>query len=664
MPFLRVLSGGIEAGYSLSPLKTKTGDPKSSLSLLSGSAVIGLNFELFPRFVVSLQGKGGYFYGFFNDTPAAGGGNPFVAGGAAVSYRIIPALSLGLEGSYRNYLGLYNDVQVALGTSLLLGGASPQAKPVKEKREVPTKPEPLKKEAAPEPRKEEKPELKGTGLDIVKTTFNQIFPVFFKYYDKNPIGKAVLHNFETVPVNDIKVTFFVKQYMDNPKAAPAPAKLGPGEEKEIDIFGLFTNAVLEITEGTKVSALITIEYSKEGQQQTKEHIETISINNRNAVTWDDDRKASAFVTAKDPAVMKFGKNVVGWIKSEQSRSVNKNLLLALGLHEALDLYGLTYVIDPTTPYIEFSENELAIDYLQFPKQTMEFMAGDCDDLSILYSALLESVGIETAFVTTPGHIFVAFALELAPDEARKTFLYPDDLIFREGKSWLPVEITTRGSGFLKAWQVGAKEWRENASKNLSGFFPMHPAWELYEPVGFPGTPNISMPDKNAIVTAFKTEVSKFIGREIYPQESKLLAELKRNQGDERTVNKLGVLYARYDLDEKAEEQFQKILKTKEYLPALLNMGNLYYLKADLKNAQMYYKRAEKVAPDNPKVLLSVARIDHELENYGTARATYSRLKDIDPLLANQFAYLDLRGEEASRAADAAQVKGVVVWAED
>ena len=33
------------------------------------------------------------------------------------------------------------------------------------------------------------------------------------------------------------------------------------------------------------------------------------------------------------------------------------------------------------------------------KQTLEYRAGDCDDLSILYSALLESVGVETAFIT-------------------------------------------------------------------------------------------------------------------------------------------------------------------------------------------------------------------------------------------------------------------------
>ena len=63
------------------------------------------------------------------------------------------------------------------------------------------------------------------------------------------------------------------------------------------------------------------------------------------------------------------------------------------------------------------------------------------------------------------------------------------------------------------------------------------------------------------------------------------------------------------------------------------------------------------------MLLSVARVNHELENYGLVKRSYSRLKSVDPDLAEQFAYLDLKGEEAARAADIGAVKGVVIWDE-
>jgi hypothetical protein len=91
----------------------------------------------------------------------------------------------------------------------------------------------------------------------------------------------------------------------------------------------------------------------------------------------------------------------------------------------------------------------------------------------------------TAFITIPGHIFIAFSTGVSPNEARKTFSRADDLIFRNEKSWVPVEVTV-SAGFLRAWQDGAREWRENLSRNQVAFYPLHDAWQLYEPVGLPG----------------------------------------------------------------------------------------------------------------------------------------------------------------------------------
>jgi hypothetical protein len=656
LPFLHQLYAGLELGYSLSPLAAPSVSLDNSLSVFGGGLVLGYRFEPLPRLAVYAEGKGGYFYGLLNGGSSSGG-NPYLAAGAGASYRILPTVSLGAGVSYRNFLGLSHELQLALGTSVILDFAAGTPKALPDEPSGSAKPKPLEETPTP------KPPVKGSGLDLLTTSFEEIFPVFFKYYDNNPIGKVVLRNFEKTPAENVKVTFFVKQYMDNPKAAPAPEKIGPGEEITVDIYGLFTNSVLDITEGTKVSALLSLSYTQAGQAQTKELVQTIGINNRNALTWDDDRKASAFVTAKDPAVMKFAKNVSGWVKGEQTRSVNPNLLLAMAIHEALDLYGLNYVVDPTTPYTAFSQKKAAIDFLQFPKQTLEYQGGDCDDLSILTCALLESVGIETAFLTTPGHIFVAFSLETTPEEARKAFTAPDDLIFRDGKTWLPVEITVRGGGFVKAWEAGAKEWRESASKDLAGFVPMHKAWELYQPVGLPGTPTIAMPEKAQVLAAVRKEVGRFVGQQIGAQEADLQAALQNKPADQKLRNSLGILYARNGMMEKAEAEFRKVLQTKPYLPALINIGNLLYLKADLKGAQPYYAQALKAAPDNAAALLGSARVDHDLENYGTARTAYARLKKVDPVLANQFTYLDLRGEESTRAADSTKVKGVAVWAE-
>jgi hypothetical protein len=63
------------------------------------------------------------------------------------------------------------------------------------------------------------------------------------------------------------------------------------------------------------------------------------------------------------------------------------------------------------------------------------------------------------------------------------------------------------------------------------------------------------------------------------------------------------------------------------------------------------------------VLLAVAIASHDLEDYFRVKKVYAVLKERAPDLALQFAYLDLKGEEATRAADAAGVSGVVIWEE-
>ena len=83
------------------------------------------------------------------------------------------------------------------------------------------------------------------------------------------------------------------------------------------------------------------------------------ILSRNATTWIDDRRAAAFVTTKDPAVLLFSKNVSSMVKGKVKGEINSNLLIAMALFEALQLYGLTYSRDPI-PTVT-SNNQVLLD---------------------------------------------------------------------------------------------------------------------------------------------------------------------------------------------------------------------------------------------------------------------------------------------------------------
>ena len=192
------------------------------------------------------------------------------------------------------------------------------------------------------------------------------------------------------------------------------AEVKQGESVTIPLYGLFTDKVLQVTEATKVAAAVGISYELAGREVSLSRTETLRVYDRNALSWDDDRKAAAFVTAKDPGILKLAKGVAGLVREHPNQSLDLNFRIGLALFESLRLSGVNYVVDPQSPYS--SRTVAAVDFLQFPTQTLGYKAGDCDDLSIGYAAMLESIGIEAAFITVPGHIFAAFRLGTDPAE--------------------------------------------------------------------------------------------------------------------------------------------------------------------------------------------------------------------------------------------------------
>jgi tetratricopeptide (TPR) repeat protein len=431
----------------------------------------------------------------------------------------------------------------------------------------------------------------------------------------------------------------------------------------VDLYALFNDSILSITEGKQVAASLTVDYQQKGQAYQKKLTDALEIQFRNAMTWDDDRRAAVFVTAKDTAVLGFVKNVMSMVQGRGGKALDANLLMGIAIHEALRVHGMTYTPDPKNPFSE--KKKAASDFLQFPRESLKYKGGDCDDLSILYCALFESVSVETAFITIPGHIFMAFALGMNADEARKSFSKADELIIIGKTAWVPIEVTQRDGGFQQAWLDGAKEWRENLARDQARLFPVHEAWQLYSPVQLPGAEtDVALPAADKVVSAYMKEVTQYINRELEPKVADLQAEIKKSQDSVKAINTLGVLYAKYEQLDKAEAEFQRILARQEYVPALLNLGNIQVLRGDREKAILYYERAAKKEPDNAKVVLATARVNHEMENYGQVAKLYKRLKELSSDLAAQYAYLDLRGEEASRAADVGNVKGTILWDEN
>lgn len=627
-----VISPRLSVGYDHVLLRSK-----DAVNLFHAGAGLAIPLSILPTLRLAPYLLGGYTYGIITDGSGQGGG-PFVKGGVELTWSFNPILSLGLDTSYRWDIGAWG----GFGLSLYSGVRFPIGRP-----RVIAGPKAIK------------------GLDLLSNDLSPVFPALFKLYDSKPFGTVRIHNLEKSPLADVTVDFLVASYMDNPTRLLSLPKLDPGGEEDVPVKALFSEQVLKITEATKVSAKLSVSFAFEGQPYTREFTLTLPLNNRNNLTWDDTRKAATFVTPNDPLVLTLGKSAVSATSDVPSGQIDKWFIAAMAMHEALRAKGERYSVDPSAPFDQISKNKTAVDTVQFPQETLAYGAGDCDDLTVLYSALLQSVGAQTAFIAIPGHIYAAVQLDVAPDRVAKTFSRPQDLIVKEGKVWVPVEVTMLSDDFLDAWQTGAQEWREYDPKGQAEFLPVQSSWQVYEPVGQipPLATTVKMPERAAVASSYQKELNRFVDQEIQPRQAALQKEIAAKKGDPRPVNSLGVLYAQFGRMDQARTQFEAAVKLKEYVPALINLASVRFLARDYQGALDLYKRAGKPDPSNAMVLLGLARANAALEKYDEARTQFAALQKVNPELAGQFAYLGEPATTSSRAASQDAAVGKIVWDE-
>ncbi|MEE8441887.1 MAG: hypothetical protein V3S41_09210, partial [Spirochaetia bacterium] len=505
----------------------------------------------------------------------------------------------------------------------------------------------------------------GDELTIA-VMLNPVYPVLRKYYDTAPVGSVTLSNTSTAVLSDLEVTFSLSKYIDQARTYDEIGSLDAGESVSVDLTLLLNSTVLDITQGDRVDATVSVTFTGAGGAAQESTTKTMIFYDRNAIRWDDTRKVAAFVTERDGEVRSYARRVIVGVRDERNDAVDDSLQDAMTLFIARVESDLMYFRDPSSSYASASSSGATIDYLQFPRQTLADYGGDCDDLSVLIDALLESVGRRTAFITTPGHIMPAVALEMSADQARSAFMDPTDLVFDDdGTVWVPVEITALEDSFYEAWQDAAKTYRQYSGSGLAEIIPTATAWRVYESVASVVDDEIDEPDQSVIASEFADALAEFVNTQIATRELQIQANLEDRPGDRRLLNRLGVLYAQYGIWEKAQEQFEAIVETEDYLPALLNLGHIAYLDEEYRTAVNYYEKVLGLQSAHPNALLAAARANHELENYGNVRTYYEQLRVLSPRLAVDYSYLDLSSSnETARAQAASQLKDRVLWEEN
>lgn len=509
------------------------------------------------------------------------------------------------------------------------------------------------------------------ALRIGHTDPGPVFAAMQSVYTQTPLTTITVENTEDDTIEDISVSFFQAGFMDSPTTGGTLATLEPGASAEIPVYASFNRAVFETNGITPLNgeAVVSYTYNRRGVEQT--YSIAYDLHDRNALTWDDDRKVAAFITPQDSAIRNYGSYIRQAHREATNPFVSENLQFAIQAYNALAELGILYQVDPTSPFTQVQEDTFVVDSISLPRETLTRLTGDCDDITVLYNTLLQSVGIETAFVTTPGHIYSAVNTGVASGDYRS--VHPDRSMTLDidGQLWVLVEITLIGrAGFLEAWSTGVAEFARYEDDTRSrGFYRTSQAQEVFRPVALRETDlGLQYGSETAITQRFGRDMDQLAGVILRPYE-----EAARDSGTARDWNAYGIAAAQFGASRQAREAFTQVLRIDpDYVNARLNLGSLAFLEEDYRAALDAFEAAERVAAEGGRIrdslrtnlLLNLSKTHYALENYEDARDYYEMVQQVNADEAARFSYLGAGGGAGGSIGDGDESGGTGIAAAD
>jgi tetratricopeptide (TPR) repeat protein len=518
------------------------------------------------------------------------------------------------------------------------------------------------------------PDAPGSVIRSIRFDAQPIPPVFAamqSYYVKHPIGSITITNTDKQSVMDATVSFFQAGYMDSQTPAASIAELEPGESRKVDLFASFNEGVFRTEGVTPLTGEVIVSYSSKGRAVEQRQSVSYDLYDKTAVTWDDDRKVAAFITPADGALRNYTSFIRQVCRDQALPEYSDALQLAIQVFTALGEIGCLYQADPSLPFTKVQDNPVVVDSISLPRDTLKRITGDCDDLTVLYCSLLETAGVETGFITVPGHIYAAFNTKIpSRDFAR---LHPDRgmTIGLDGELWVAVEITMIGkTGFLEAWRKGTEEWAAfDNNPEKRGLFKTRQCQELYRPVGLRETDlGLQYGRAENILGGFRKDLDKLVDALTEDARSKV-----RASGAKQEYNKLGVLYAQLKRYSQAEEAFNQALKLDAaYQSAGINLANVQFLKGNFAAAltrflavyQGMERKGEGVSTLGLKVLINISKTCYQMARYPEAQQYFEKARAINPEQVKEFAYLAERGTDGARAAEGKDPALEILFVED
>ncbi len=477
-------------------------------------------------------------------------------------------------------------------------------------------------------------------LKIANVALDNVFPSLIHYYLEKPVGYITIKNDLDFPVKNLQAELNLRQFIDYPQKSDPILSLSPGEETVIDLNIHLNEKAFNIQEDLPVLVQINVSYEIDGVLHTISQTTGTTLYRRTALSWDNTAKLAAFIMPNEGIVSAFSHRVLeGYTKR---RGFPEKMVKAARICDALGTYGISYVEDPDSPFSSIQGKEEYVDTVRYPRTTLHIKSGDCDDTTALVASLLESSGISTAIMTSPGHVFLAFDTE---EPVSSNWMFETEnlkTIKKGGTLWLPIESTVLSEGFFSAWLNASKIINRHKTGEID-FVPVKEEREIFPPLPLSESNLVVVePGREQIDPLFSDSLRNLkIG--LYNINVDNLEE-KINRSSDRQKrnlkNKLGILHARFDAFDKAENIFINLItENNGYLSPYLNLGNLYYYNEDYHGALEILKKGVGIRSESVSLNLALARAYHQLNDSGNTEKYYRIVQSKSEEISSQFAYL-------------------------
>lgn len=445
--------------------------------------------------------------------------------------------------------------------------------------------------------------------------YDRVFPLLKSLYKDNEFGAILIENNESAEIRNVKVYFRSADFTASELFCGEVNRIYKKEVAEVPLVADFNNRIMQFSESGEIPCEVVVEYEMLGKKRSTVESVIVSVYNRNQLRWTDPAVLSAYISTTSQEVLEFSKYLVGIARNQLRSGLSQKLQFAMYLYEGIRLNGIECKADNATPYSVYHMDDELLDYIQYPFQSLIYKSGDVDDIGVLFMAMLQSVGIDAAYIPLENDFIVLIDVNQSAAKVSSMLDGLDRAIVLYDQIWIPVSMSTLREGFVNSWYNAVVEIAEaEANGEDVMFYLLSEGWQTYPPAAFSSGSNVSdKPLEALLIGAVETNMARYITSEFGPQIAALQYQIKQNGMSADLLNKLGLLYVRAGMYSSAIPVYERAASMGS-VSAMNNLGNIAVLQSKYAEAKLWYERALSVDPRNSTALSGLNRVLGHLED--------------------------------------------------